>query len=89
MPPTRALVFSRVSPRISGLPSCPNGVYVHSLRNINYQLDVCIVVVVRTTRNLPGVNCVLLKSSEVFHLVLDFAYLDVLVRHSDVVSVCL
>ena len=34
------------------LPSCPDSMYIHSLRNIDNKLYVGVVVVVRASRNL-------------------------------------
>ena len=38
-------------------PSCPNGMNIHSLRNIDNQLDVGIVVVICATGNFNIVIC--------------------------------
>lgn len=67
-------------------PASPDGVDVHAFGNIDDQLDVGIIVIVCATRNLEdGVNGVFARG---FGDALA-AYLDVLVGHSDVISVCL
>lgn len=47
-------------------PSCPNGVDVHSLSDVDNQFHVCVVVVVRAAGDLRGGDQQLLMASGTF-----------------------
>lgn len=65
-------------------PSCPHSVDVHTLCNIDNELDVGIVVVVGTSRNLrPSVS----HAHNSQHLPECATHLNILIRHADVLSV--
>ena len=64
-------------------PASPYCVYIHSFSDIDDELDVGIIVVVRATRNLESVSFTLCFES----VLLVQSYLNELICHSDVICV--
>ena len=62
---------------------------VHAFGDINYEFNIRIIVVVRSTRNLQIHVSHLTEGTRSVMLLLPASYLDVLVRHSNVVCICL
>lgn len=64
-------------------PTSPDSMHVHTLGNINYKLDVCIVVVVRASRYLDTSEYAHGFESAGF-----LSYLNVLISHPNIICVC-
>lgn len=65
------------------VPSCPHGVDVHTLRNIDNELDIGVVVVVGTSGHLNAA----LATASAHRTSSKRTHLNILVRHADVLSV--
>ena len=73
-------------------PASPDCVDIHSFGNIDNELDIGIIVVVRSARNLCRVSVLSFDLPGTANALLALpvvSYLNVLIRHSNVVCVCL